>query len=48
VWALLGRIENRKWICLQVASASSISEEIISDIKCMLPLTLKDTKPWKS
>lgn len=48
VWALLGRIKNKRWICLQVASASNISKEIISDIECMLPLTSKDTKPWKS
>ncbi|WP_394526889.1 hypothetical protein [Lacrimispora sp. JR3] len=48
VWALLGGTEKNQWICLQVASASNISEEIISDIKCMLPITSKDTRPWKS
>lgn len=47
-WALLGGIEKNQWICLQVASAGNISNEIISDIKCMLPLTSKDTRTWKS
>lgn len=48
VWALLSEIEKNQWICLQVGSSSNISKEIISDIKCMLPLTPQDTRQWKS
>lgn len=47
-WALLGGILDDEFICLQVASASNISKEIIADIKCMLPLDKNDTKSWNS
>ncbi len=48
VWALLGGEKKNKWICLQVASANNIQKEIISDIKCMLPLKKDDRKQWSS
>lgn len=48
IWALLGKTNKDELICLQVASAKDISKEIVADIKCMLPLSVKDTKPWKS
>ena len=48
VWALFGSNIPDKYICLQVASSSTIAREIISDIKCMIPFDEnKDIKSWK-
>ena len=48
IWALFGGKNEGRWICLQVASSFNIKKEIISDIKCMMPLTKEDTKQWSS
>lgn len=47
VWALFGSNIPDKYICLQVASSSSIAREIISDIKCMVPFNENNIKSWK-
>lgn len=49
VWALFGSNENEeRWICLQVGGSQNIINEIVADIKAMLPLNEDDKKYWSS
>lgn len=46
-WALCAKCDD-KHIVLQVASSGNIQSEIIRDLKCMLPSSKADEKPWNS